>query len=89
MTNMKKYLKNVANPEDITGTSKKFEFEFTGHETVTFKKTMEIIAKDEDDAEEIAERMCDDNEIDFRDGDVYDEGSGFEDIECELMDEVD
>ena len=88
MTNMKKYLKNVANPEDITGTSKKFEFEFTGQESVTYKKTIEIVAVDEDDAQEIAEQMCDDSEVGFDDRDMYD-SDGFNEIECENMGEVD
>ena len=88
MTNIKKYLKNVANPEDITGTSKKWEFEFTARETVVYKRTMEIIAKDEDDAMDIADSMCDNREIDFDDNDVYDT-EGIEEIECECMDEVD
>lgn len=85
---MHKYLKNVANPEDITGTSKKFEFEFTAVETLTYKKSIEIIAKDEDDAQDIAEQMCDDQGVDFADCDVYD-GSGFDDFECEWVGEVD
>jgi len=88
MTNMKKYLKNVVNPEDITGTSKRFEFEFTGSETLTYKKTMEVIATNEEDAQDKAEQMCDDGDVDFADCDVYD-GSGFDEIECELMDELD
>ena len=85
---MHKYLKNVANPEDITGTSKKFEFEFTAIESVTYKKSIEIIAKDEDDAQDIAEQMCDNSEVEFDDGDVYD-SDGFNDIECEYEGEVD
>ena len=39
MTNIKKYLKNVANTEDITGTSKKFELEFTAREAIIYKKS--------------------------------------------------
>ena len=88
MTNMKNYLKNVVNPEEITGTSKKYEFEFTATETLTYKKTMEVIATNEEDAEDIAEQMCENAEIDFNDGDVYD-GTGFDDYECELTGESD
>ena len=88
MTIIKKYLRNVANPEAITGTSKKWEIEFTGSETVTYKKTMEIIAKDEDDAESVAEQMCDNGEVDFADCDMND-SDGFDEVECENMGEVD
>ena len=88
MTNMHKYLKNVANPADITGTSKKWEYEFTAKETVIYKKTLEIIAQDEDDAQDTAEQMCEDNCIDFDDTDEYDT-EGFDEIECECVDELD
>ena len=85
---MKKYLQNVANPADITGTSKKFAFEFTAKETVVYRKEVEIIAKDDEDAENIAERMCDNGEMDFAECDEYDT-EGFDEIEYEGMGEVD
>ena len=85
---MKKYLRNVANPADITGTSKKWAFEFSAKETVEYRKEVEIIATDDNDADDIAERMCDNGEIDFAECDEYDT-EGFDEIECENMGEVD
>ena len=85
---MKKYLRNVANPADITGTSKKWVFEFSAKETVEYRKEVEIIAQDEDDAQNKAECMCDNGEIDFAECDEYDT-EGFNEIECDNIGEVD
>jgi hypothetical protein len=82
MTNIQKYLKNVINPEDITGTSKKYEFNFKASETVHYSKPIEIIATSEADAEIIAEQMCDDSVVCFTDDDIVD-SDGFEDFESE------
>ena len=59
-TDMKKYLQDVENPEDITGLSKKYNVTITGTELSFYCKTLNVIAQDEDDADDIARQIYED-----------------------------
>ena len=54
---MKKYLQDVENPDDVTGLTKKYNVEITGQKTYWYTKDIEVLALDEDEAEEKAREI--------------------------------
>ena len=60
MTDMEKHL-DVENPDDVTGLTKKYHIEITGQKTFWYRKDIDILALDEDEAEEKARVVFEDD----------------------------
>ena len=60
MTDMAKHL-DVENPDDVTGLTKKYHIEITGQKTFWYRKDIDILALDEDEAEEKARVVFEDD----------------------------
>jgi len=60
MTDMEKHL-DVENPDDVTGLTKKYSVEITGQKTYFYRKDLEILALNEDDAEQKARDIFEDD----------------------------
>ena len=83
---LNKILQDVVNPDDITGTTKKFEVTVSGSTTIDMVKTVEVLAHSGEEAEEIVERLYNDAEI-YLDAEAdYESGGGVEEgpeINCD------
>ena len=75
---LKKVLQDVVNPDDITGTTKKFEVTVSGSTVIDMVKTVEVLAHSGEEAEAIVERLYNDAEI-YLDAEAdYESGGGVE-----------
>ena len=52
---------DVENPDDVTGLTKKYNVEITGEKTYFYRKDIEILALNEDDAEQKARDIFEDD----------------------------
>jgi len=60
MTDMEEHL-DVENPDDVTGLTKKYNVEITGQKTFWYTKEIDVLALNEDEAEEKAREIFEDD----------------------------
>ena len=85
MTDMEKYL-DVENPDDVTGLTKKYNVEITGQKTYFYRKDLEILALNEDDAEQKARDIFeDDYDHEFNDDEAMHDSDEPDNLEFEVV----
>ena len=60
MTDMEEHL-DVENPDDVTGLTKKYNVEISGQKTCWYTKEIDVLALNEDEAEDKAREIFDDD----------------------------
>ena len=77
---------DVENPDDVTGLTKKYSVEISGQKTYWYTKEIEILALNEDEAEEKAREIFeDDYDHEFNDDEASYDGDEPDNLEFKVV----